>query len=182
MMRVSTLFKNVFSEPPQPIKVVSKKELNRMVKTKTVLIDPKVIAKLFQFFISRGNIEGVSILRGQISGEYLLVMDTLNCDASMGTFTNAVAGTKYFSEASEIDDGNYVVGLAHSHVGKIPVFMSGTDQTTQQDFQSIFPDAVSLVMNPFTAEGISFKFYRFDGGTIKELTYGYLRDEDEESV
>lgn len=182
MMRVGAIFKNVFTEPKKPIEVVSKREIERRVKTNTVLIDPKVMAKLFKFFISRGNVEGASILRGQISGEYLLILDTLNCNTSVGSFANAEAGIKYFNKASEIDDGNYVVGLAHSHVGEIPVFMSGTDQTTQKDFQSMFPDAVSLVMNPFTTDGISFKFYRFDGEQIKELTYGYLRDEDEKSI
>ena len=174
-MRVSTLIKNVFSDMTPEVTIVTKEELNRKIKTKTVLIDPEVIAKLFKFFVNRGNIEGTALLRGKICGEYLLIKDAYCCHDSEGTSTNAVADTKYFSKASKIDDGNYIVGLSHSHVGGIPVFMSGTDQTTQKDFQAMFSDSIALVMNPFGQDGITFKFYRFEDGSLKQVRYGYLR-------
>lgn len=173
-MRVGTLIKNVFSDMTPEVKIVSKEDLDKKIKTKTVLIDPEVIAKLFRFFVSRGNVEGTALLRGEICGEYLLIKDAYCCHDSEGTSTNAIADTKYFTEASKIDDGNYIVGLSHSHVGGIPVFMSGTDQKTQKDFQAMFSDSIALVMNPFTKDGICFRFYRFEDGAIKQVNYGYL--------
>ena len=182
-MRISTLFKNVFNDDLTPeVKIVTKEELDRKIKTRTVLIDPEVIAKLFKFFVSRGNVEGAGLLRGQICGEYLLIRDVYLCKDAKGTSTNAIADTPSFSESSKIKDDNHVVGLSHSHVGSIPVFMSGTDKATQKDFQAMFPDAIALVMNPFTSDGICFRFYRFEDGSIKQVRHGYLRCKNESKV
>lgn len=181
-MRVSTLIKNVFSDTAPEVTVVTKEELDRKIKTKIVLIDPNVIMKLFRFFVNMGSVEGTALLRGKILGEYLVIMDAYCCHNSQGTSTSAIADTRCFSEASKIRDGNYVVGMAHSHVGGIPVFMSSTDRATQKDFQAMFSDAVSMVMNPFTPDGICFRFYRFENGSIRQVRHGYLRCEDEIEV
>ena len=175
-MRISTLFNNVFSEDLTPeVKIVTREEIARKIKTKRVLIDPEVIIKLFKFFVSRGNIEGTSILRGQMCGEYLLITDAYLCKHAEGTPTSAIADIPSFEKASQTKDGKIVVGLAHSHVGSIPVFMSGTDQKTQKDLQTIFSDAISMVMNPFTPDGICFRFYRFENGSLRQVPYGYLK-------
>jgi hypothetical protein len=177
------LFKNVFSDDLTPVvKIVTKEELERKIKTNTVLIDPEVVIKLFKFFVSRGNVEGVGLLRGQICGEYLLIKDVYLCKDAKGTSTSAIADTPSFSEVSKIKDGNQVVGLSHSHVGSIPVFMSGTDKATQKDFQAIFSDSISMVMNPFTPDGICFRFYRFEDGSIKQIRHGYLGCKNEIKV
>jgi len=162
--------------------IVTREELQRKIKTKMVLIDTGVVSRLFEFFVSRGNIEGTALLRGRIIGEYLVIKDAYCCRNSEGTSTSAVTDAGCFAEASKIKDGNYIVGSAHSHVGGIPVFMSTPDRKTQRDFQAIFSDAVSMVMNPFTPDGICFKFYRFENGTLKQLRYGYLRDGNEDRV
>ncbi len=75
-----------------------------------------------------------------------------------------------------------MIGLAHSHVGNVPVFMSGLDQETQRDFQAMFSDAISMVMNPFTPDGICFRFYRFVDGSIKQVPHGYLRCKNEGKI
>ncbi|MBN1861680.1 MAG: hypothetical protein JW840_09500 [Candidatus Thermoplasmatota archaeon] len=174
-MRVSTLVKNVFSETMEFIpQVVTKKALANQVKTNMVLVDPDVIAKLFKFFVSKGNVEGTSLLRGTICGTYLLVKGAHCCEDLKATPISASVGTQFFNEASEIDDGNYVVGLAHSHVGSVPVFMSEPDQRTQKGFQALFSDAVALVMNPFMPDGVCFRFYRIEEGKAKQLPHGFL--------
>jgi hypothetical protein len=164
------------------VKIVTKEELDKKIKTKSVLIDPEVVVKLFKFFVSRGNVEGAGLLRGQICGEYLLIRDVYLCKDAKGTSTSAIADTVSFSEVSKIKDGNSIVGLSHSHVGNIPVFMSGTDKDTQKDFQSMFSDSISMVMNPFTPNGICFRFYRFEGDTIKQIPHGFLRCKNESKV
>ncbi|MBN2065861.1 MAG: hypothetical protein JW771_03525, partial [Candidatus Thermoplasmatota archaeon] len=116
-MRISTLIKNVFNDDLTPtVTIVTKEELDKKIKTKMVLIDPEVVAKLFKFFVSRGDVEGTGLLRGQICGEYLLIKDTYLCKDAKGTSTDAIADTPSFGEASKKKDGNHVVGLAHSHV------------------------------------------------------------------
>ena len=84
--------------------------------------------------------------------------------------------TKYFVEASKIDDGNYICGVAHSHVGGVPVFMSSTDERIQKDLQVLFPDAIGLIMNPFAKDGIDFRVYRIDleDDSVEKIEYGYL--------
>ena len=53
--------------------------------------------------------------------------------------------------------------------------MSGTDQRTQTDFQSMFPDAIALVMNPFGKNGIDYKFFRYDeNGRMKNINYDFI--------
>ena len=182
-MRISMLFKNVLNDDMTPtVKIITKEELDRKIKTKSVLIDTEVVIKLFKFFVSRGNVEGAGLLRGQMCGEYLLIKDVYLCKNTKGTSTSAIADTPSFSEVSKIKDGNQVVGLAHSHVGTIPVFMSGTDKATQKDFQSMFSDSIAMVMNPFTPDGICFRFYRFEDGSIKQIRHGFLRYKNESKI
>jgi hypothetical protein len=182
-VRISTLLKNVFNDDMTPtVKIVTKEELDKKIKTKSVLIDTEVVIKLFKFFVSRGNVEGAGLLRGQMCGEYLLIKDVYLCKNAKGTSTSAIADTPSFSEVSKIKDGNQVVGLAHSHVGTIPVFMSGTDKTTQKDFQAMFSDSISMVMNPFTPDGICFRFYRFEDDSIKQVPHGFLRCKNESKI
>lgn len=175
-MRVSTLIKNVFSDMTPIVKIVTKEELERKIKTRTVLIDPEVIAKLFVFFAGRGNIEGVALLRGKICGEYLVIKDAYCCHDSRASSVDARVDAKCFVEASQVNDGDYICGLAHSHVGGVPVFMSSTDEKIQKDLQVLFSDCVGLVMNPFAKDGIDFKFYRLDpeDDSVKKIEYGYL--------
>ena len=182
-MRICTLLKNVFNDDMTPtVKIVTKEELDKKIKTKSVMIDPEVVIKLFKFFVGRENVEGAGLLRGQICGEYLLIRDVYLCKDAKGTSTRAIADTPSFFEVSKIKDGNHVVGLAHSHVGSVPVFMSGTDQDTQKSFQSMFSDSISMVMNPFTPDGICFRFYRFEDGSIKQVRHGFLRYKNESKI
>jgi len=177
-MRFNPLVKKIFSDDLIEVEIVTEQELERSIKTKKLLVDVKTITKAFQFFAGKGHEEGACLLRGKISGEYLLVTDVFCCSNAKGTPTHVVMNPDNFSQASSIDDGNYVIGWGHSHPG-FQVFMSGTDKTTQKDFQAMFPDAIALVMNPFAKHGIDFKFFRYEDGHLEKIKYDYLVSRDE---
>lgn len=156
------------------IEIVSKQELDKRIKTKKVLLDVDAFTKALNFFISKGRVEAICLLRGRISGEYLVIGDVFCCVDAKSSPTSVKIPLKSFVEASEIDDGNYVTGWCHDHPN-FQVFMSGIDKRTQKDFQALFPDAVAMVMNPFSKNGIDFKFFRYnEDGELKKLKHDFL--------
>lgn len=179
-MRFNPLVKKIFSDDLIEIEIVTEQELEKRIKTTKLLVEVSVIAKTFQFFSSKGDTEAICLLLGKISGEYLLVSDVFCCHNAKATSTNVIIPPESFAKASEINDGNYIIGWSHSHP-KFRVFMSGTDEATQIDFQNLFPDSVAMVMNPFGKNGIEFKFFRYnEDGRLEKLNYDYMvsRDED----
>ena len=152
--------------------VIKEKEFQQKVKTKKVLIDVKVISEIFEFFVSRAPKESAVLLRGKIEGNYLVIKDIHKCEESYGSETEITIKSSEFSKADK-NDGLYVVGNAHSHPG-LTVFMSIVDIKNQARFQKIFPDYVSMVMDPLHKEGISFKFYRVEDSKAKEIGFDYL--------
>ena len=152
--------------------VIKKEEFKKKIKTKRVLIDTEVLSGIFEFFVSNGMRESACLLRGKIEGEHLLITDFHKCDHSVGTKTTVTIKPSEFARANK-DDGLYVVGAAHSHPG-LTVFLSSIDKETHRRFQQIFPDYVSMVMDPFHKEGISFKFYRLENSREKEIGFDYL--------
>jgi len=152
--------------------VIREKEFRKKVKTKRVLIDVKAISEIFEFFVSNIPRESACLLRGKIEGEYLVIKDVHKCEDSNGTGTEVTTKPSEFSKANK-DDGLYVVGGAHSHPG-LTVFLSSIDLKTQSRFQQIFPDFVSMVVDPLHKDGISFKFYRVENSKAKEIGFDYL--------
>lgn len=179
-MRISAFFKNIFSDETPEEKIVTKQELDRKIKTKTVLVTPDVITKIFKFFVNREDVERICLLIGRVVGEFLLIENVYCCpDTIKATAFEATVPAKCFSEASKISDGNYIVGLSHSHVGGVHVFMSEKDRQVQNSFQVLFSDSVSLVMNPFADDGVKFSFYRIHDGNMKKLDFKYVVKQDE---
>jgi len=179
-MRISPLVKKIFSDDLIEVETVTEQELKRGIKTKKVLVDVCVITKAFQFFAGKRYVEGVCLLKGKICGEYLLIADVYCCHNAKATSTHVKIPLESFSKASEIEDENYICGWGHSHPG-FKTFMSGTDEATQMDFQALFPDAVAMVMNPFSKNGIEFKFFRYnESGHLERIKYDYLVSGDED--
>ncbi|MFA5102742.1 MAG: hypothetical protein WC525_06270 [Candidatus Thermoplasmatota archaeon] len=177
-MRISSLVKNTFCDMTPTVKIITKAELERKIKTKKVLIDVNAVTKIFGFFASRGNIEAVCLLQGRLCGEYLLIKDAHLCTNAKATSVHVTIPTESFAEAAADANGNYVIGWAHSHPG-FAVFMSPTDEATQKDFQALFSDAVAMVMNPFSAQGIEFKFFRYHDGKLEKMKYDFLVSRDD---
>jgi len=162
------------------VKIITKAELARKIKTKKILIDVNAVSKIFGFFASHGNMEAVCLLQGKLCGEYLLIKDAYLCSNAEATQIHVTIPPESFLEATKENNGNFIVGWSHSHPG-FSVFMSPTDEATQKDFQSLFSDAVAMVMNPFSRDGIEFKFFRYNEGRLEKIQYDYLVSRDEQS-
>lgn len=156
--------------------IINEKEFKMRIKTRRILIDARVISKIFEFFVSRGLKESACILRGKIEGEYLVIKDMHKCEESDGTPISVKIEPSEFKKANR-DDGLYVVGVAHSHP-RLGVFLSDIDKKTHIRFQQFFPDYVSMVMDPLHKDGIFFKFYRVENSKEKEIGFDYLVRED----
>ncbi len=163
-------------------KVIKEEEFNREVKTKKVLIDVDVLNRIFKYFLAKGRMEAACLLRGLLAGgEYLLIKDAHLCEDSTGDRAYVDIQPIEFSKADK-RDGYRIVGWCHSHPS-YGVFLSGTDADTQvRYFQSFFPDAVAMVMDPLGKIGPEYKFFRVltDRKKTKEIPFDYLvrRDED----
>jgi len=154
-------------------KVVVHEDFARKLKTKKILIDVDALTEIFKYFLSKGKEEAACLLRGTMAGEYLLIKDIHKCRNSTGTRTSILINPVEFSDADKEDD-YFVVGWAHSHPG-FGVFMSGTDTRTQdRSFQAFFPDAVAMVMDPFSKAGMEFQFFRVYNGKARKVDYDFL--------
>jgi proteasome lid subunit RPN8/RPN11 len=173
-MRFSPLVKKVFDDDLFEVDIITPTEFKRKIKTKKILIDVKVISKLFEFFANKGKKEGVALLIGHMEGSFLLVVDAYCCVNAESDPTNVKIPPESFTEAGNIIDGNYICGWCHSHPF-MSIFMSGNDRGTQFDFQSMFPDAIAMVMNPFANNGIDFSFFRFnEDNVLEKISYNYM--------
>lgn len=173
-MRFTDIKNKIFPNDLTNIEIVKKQELDKRIKTKKVLLALDAFTKSLNYFISKGRTEAICLLRGRVCGEYLLVSDVFCCPDAKATYSSVKIPEKSFVEAGDIKDNNYIIGWSHDHPG-FKVFMSGTDRATQTDFQALFPDAVAMVMNPFSKNGIDFKFFRYnENGDLKKLKYDFL--------
>lgn len=154
-------------------KVVIHEDFERKLKTKKVLLDVDVLSEIFKYFLSKGKDEAACLLRGTMVGDYLMIKDIHKCESSSGRRASIVIEPVEYCDADK-GDGFYVVGWAHSHPG-LGVFMSGVDINTQErSFQSFFPDAVAMVMDPLAKSGLEFRFFRASNGRARKLDYDYL--------
>lgn len=159
------------------IEIVEEVDFMKSVKTKKVLVRPSVIGRFFMFAAS-GKEEVSALLIGRIEGEYLVIYDIYLCRRSKGSESRVEMDSEEFVNAAKKFERLFVVGWAHSHPG-IGVFMSDTDVETQKDFQSMFPDAVALVLDPFQRGKVSYKFFRIVHQKVKEIEYGFLVRKDD---
>jgi len=87
--------------------------------------------------------------------------------------------------AEELDrrgTGEVIVGWWHTHPGLGAGFMSGTDIATQRRYQSLFPKAVALIVDPirFTEtlnlDDLDLHIYRVSRQQPRDLSFTYVRD------
>lgn len=154
-------------------KVVVHEEFERKLKTKKVLIDVDVLSQIFKYFLSKGREEAACLLRGTMAAEYLVIKDIHKCKKSTGTRATIDIPPTEFCDADK-GDRYYTVGWVHSHP-QLGVFMSPRDVNTQRRyFQSFFPDAVAMVMDPLAETGIAFDFFRVFNGKARRVDYEFL--------
>lgn len=160
-------------------RVVIHEDFEKKLKTKKILIDVDVLSEIFKYFLSKGRIEAACLLRGTMVGEYLMIKDIHKCKKSTGTRATIDIQPMEFSDADK-GDGYYTIGWVHSHP-QLGVFMSKRDiMSHAKYFQSFFPDAVAMVMDPLSKNGMEFNFFRAFNGRAKKVEYEYLVRRDDE--
>jgi proteasome lid subunit RPN8/RPN11 len=154
-------------------KVVLQEEFDRKIKTRKILVDVDVLSQIFKYFLVKGREEAACLLRGTMAEEYLVIKDIHKCKKSTGTRAVIDIQPIEFCDANK-GDGYYTVGWVHSHP-QLGVWMSGRDIETQRKyFQSFFPDAVAMVMDPLSETGIAFDFFRVINGKARKVDYEFL--------
>jgi len=90
--------------------------------------------------------------------------------------------------AEELDrrgTGEVIVGWWHTHPGLGAGFMSGTDIATQERYQSLFPEAVALIVDPIrfietlNLDDLDLHIYRVDEQQYQDLTFTYVHEPTE---
>lgn len=154
--------------------VVYQEDLNKLPKSKGILVRPVVLIKFFRFAVCNPTLEVNAILEGKLDSELLLITAVHNCRRSKSTMSTVEMDVGELVEVSRrVEPGNYIVGWAHSHP-RFGVFLSQMDKRVQRDFQNLFPDSTALVLDPCIKNNITFKFFRVINERTVELNYEYL--------
>ena len=154
-------------------RVVVRENPEEKFKTKRVLLDVDVLNRIFKYFLTKGQNEGACLLLGKIEGEFLVINDIHECKKSIGSRASIVIRPEEFFLADKGND-NLVIGWVHSHPD-LGVFMSSIDKDTQNRyFQAFFNEAVAMVMDPLSENGIEFNFFRVLNGNAINVDYQYL--------
>ncbi|MEM1943408.1 MAG: Mov34/MPN/PAD-1 family protein [Candidatus Caldarchaeum sp.] len=115
-----------------------------------VRIYPLALAKIVKHSTTFLNKEVAGLLVGKSAGKVLEVWDAVTGEqygtAAYVHLDEAVM-SRVAEQLSEDGKGLYIVGWYHSHPG-LTVFLSPTDIDTQKRYQSIYPKAVALVIDP----------------------------------
>lgn len=159
----------------EKVKTVDELDFKKEIKSDNVLVKPEVISKFLSYAASSSDEERAALLIGRLEGTSIIITDIRNCKKGKSTAASVEIDSQEMCEIAEsLDKGSFIVGWAHSHIG-YSVFMSGTDIHTQLDFQTLFSDAVAMVLDPFKENGkIGFGFFRIVDGKTEELKYSFL--------
>ncbi|MCS6769804.1 MAG: Mov34/MPN/PAD-1 family protein [Candidatus Caldarchaeum sp.] len=115
-----------------------------------VRIYPLALAKIVKHSTAYLNREVAGLLVGKSVGQVLEVWDAVTGEqygtAAYVHLDEAVM-TRVAEQLAEEGKGLYIVGWYHSHPG-LTVFLSPTDIDTQKRYQSMYPKAVALVIDP----------------------------------
>ncbi len=126
--------------------------------------------------------ECIGLVIGRIADESLVVVtDIIPISSGTSVFVDITDYEKVFSLISpdRIDQGEVIVGWAHTHPG-LGLFFSGTDIQTQLTYQKMHSQSFGLVLDPtqVSSHTPGFDIYRVDINTSHAYTVDYLLDED----
>jgi len=130
-----------------------------------VTLSPAALSKVFYVALSNREVEVAGFLLGQVREDQVLVIDSLWVGSRGGKAHveldfNVMA--KVVEELEKNGKDEVIVGWWHSHPGMGADFMSAIDVKTQYVWQSLFPYAIALIVDPAEYEkgGISEKSCR----------------------
>lgn len=139
--------------------------------TEKVVVDPLLLAKLMVHGARHPENEVGGLLLGRAK-DALYVEELVLLDRTGSQVELEFEPEDYEQAADDAEDGQYIVGLAHTHPG-FGVFLSDTDVETQLNGQELFPGYVSLVMDPFQPDGVDLGFFRMSDGTQTNVNWEY---------
>ncbi|MFX1504625.1 MAG: Mov34/MPN/PAD-1 family protein [Promethearchaeota archaeon] len=152
-----------------------------------IKIPRSVYTKFLRFALENANPfnprdwkECIGLVLGRITEQDIQVTDIIPIGAGTAVFVDITDYEKVFSliAPSRIDQGEVIVGWAHTHPG-LGLFLSGTDIHTQQMYQQMHPKAFALVLDPTKISSIfsGFNIYRLDELSSNPITIDYSLDE-----
>ncbi|PWI48704.1 hypothetical protein CEE45_05700 [Candidatus Heimdallarchaeota archaeon B3_Heim] len=154
-----------------------------------IQIPKEVYKKFLKFALENANPlersrywrECIGLILGRINDESIIVTDIIPIGAGSSVFVDISDYEKVFSLISfeRIDQGEVIVGWAHTHPG-LGLFFSGTDIETQRTYQSMHSQSFGLVLDPtkINSQSPGFNIYRVDSYTSHPYTVDYLFNEE----
>ena len=149
---------------------------------------PRVVyTKFLRFALENANPfkprewrECIGLVLGRITEDDIQVTDIVPIESGTAVFVDIADYEKVFSliPTSKIDEGEVIVGWAHTHPG-LGLFLSGTDIHTQQMYQNIHPKAFALVLDPtkISSSFSGFNIYRLEESSSNPITVDYSLEE-----
>ncbi len=125
--------------------------------------------------------ECIGLVLGRIMENEISVTDIVPIGAGTAVFVDITDYEKVFSliSFSRIEQGEVIVGWAHTHPG-LGLFLSGTDIQTQRLYQKMHPKAFALVLDPMkvSKKFSGFNIYRLDEKKPHPITEEYYFDQE----
>jgi len=122
-----------------------------------IRIPKKVYGKFLRFALENANPldtsrkwkECIGLVLGRIIDQEIFVTDIIPIGIGTAVFVDITDYEKVFSlvSTSRIDEGEVIVGWAHTHPG-LGLFFSSTDVRTQKLYQQMHSKAFGLVLDP----------------------------------
>ncbi|MHA2227330.1 MAG: Mov34/MPN/PAD-1 family protein [Candidatus Hodarchaeales archaeon] len=152
-----------------------------------IRIPKKVYRQFLRFAIENANPndpqnwkECIGLILGKITDRQVLVTDIVPMGAGTAVFVDITDYEKVFSliSVSKIEEGEVIVGWAHTHPG-LGLFLSQTDIQTQELYQKMHPKAFALVLDPtrISKDFSGFNIYRLDKNWSKPIIMDYSFDQ-----
>ncbi len=147
-------------------------------------IPRRVYEKFLKFALENANPfensqnwhECIGLVLGRIKDHEIHVTDIIPIGTGTSVFVDITNYGKVFSliSSSRIDEGEVIVGWAHTHPG-LGLFFSNTDVHTQIGYQKMHPLSFGLVLDPMkvTSKSSGFNIYRVDDISLRAFTVDY---------
>ena len=147
-------------------------------------IPREVYEKFLHFALENANPLGssqkwrecIGLILGRISNDNISVTEIVPISSGSAVFVDITDYEQVFSLISfeRIDEGEVIVGWAHTHPG-LGLFFSGTDIETQLTYQKMHPQSFGLVLDPtkVKTDFSGFNIYRVDINTSRPYTVDY---------
>ena len=147
--------------------------------SRKIKISLLVIAKMIKFDSSKPNKETIGLLIGRQNNNYLIVED-IRISQKEGTAVHVEFKEEELIqttiEISKRSDDRVIVGWIHTHPN-LTAFMSGTDISTQEIYQSLMDEAIAIVidsvkfMKTMNIQDLDLKVFRIDKNKPVSLEY-----------